>query len=501
MTSAHFRRWQHAMLRKVVAFFLAFTASLAAAEQAPLPSQSAESSAAHTTADTRTGSPGTASPKPQPVAMPGSSGADATAEVENLRRFNELRREILDHRAKTVDWWLAAMAIFLTLLGIVAVIAGYLSFKRFREIEIEARENVELSGEHAKEARGLVDEIKARRDEAESIVKGLTAADVHDNPDEARRATDRVQENPTASPIDQAIAVAVLLQRQGNIEESIEKWRAVAVITEGTDDDLSARSWFSVGYLRQEHMEHALEAAIHAYNESVRLKPNFAEAYNNRGNAKHFLGNHEEAIADYDEAIRLKPNLSETYNNRGNAKNFLGRHEGALADYDEAIRQRPDSPTTHNNRGNVKSNLGRHADAIADYDEAIRQKPDYPDAYNNRGLAKDRLGNHEEAISDYNEAIRLKPDNLQAYYNRGNTKGNLGRHGEAIADYDEAIRLKPDLAEAYYNRGKANLSLNRVDEARRDFEAAIPLARGAGDETLANDAERALKELLGGQAP
>ena len=85
--------------------------------------------------------------------------------------------------------------------------------------------------------------------------------------------------------------------------------------------------------------------------------------------------------------------------------------------------------------------------------------------------------------------------------NRGIAKNDLGRHDEAIADYDEAIRLKPDYAEAYNNRGKANISLNRADEAHRDFETAITLTRNAGDEPLANHAERALKELLDEQAP
>ena len=89
----------------------------------------------------------------------------------------------------------------------------------------------------------------------------------------------------------------------------------------------------------------------------------------------------------------------------------------------------------------------------------------------------------------------------EAYNNRGTAKNSLGRHEEALADFNEAIRLKPDLAEAYYNRGRMNAHLNRTDEARRDFETAISLARDVGDETLANDAEHALKILSGEKNP
>ena len=481
MNGAHFRNRRQVMPQWVAALFLVLAASLAAADPEPLPSQPGEPHTDSTITDARTGSPVDAPLQPQPAAMPGSPDSNAAAEAEVLHRFNELRREFLDHRAKTVDWWLTGTAIFLTLFGIVAVFAGYLSFKRFREIETEAHKNVESSKAHAEEtrdnaesskahaeaARDLVNEIKARRDEAESLVQGITAESVRDNPDKVRRATERVQENPTASPINQAVAVAVQLQQQGNIEESIEKWRAIAIISEEIDKDRAARAWFSVGYLCQEHEEDAPEAAIDAYDKSIRLKPDLAEAYNNRGNAKSDLGRHEEAIADLDEAIRLKPDFTMAYDNRGNAKDSLGRHE----------------------------------EAIADHDEAIRLKPDYAMAYNNRGVAKRNLDRHEEAITDLDEAIRLKPDLAEAYNNRGNAKSDLGRHEEAIADLDEAIRLKPDFTMAYYNRGRANISLNRLDKARRDFETAIALAREAGDEALAGVAGRALKELPGEQAP
>ena len=405
--------------------------------------------------------------------MPGSSGSGT--KVEDLRRFNEFRREILDYRAKTVDWWLETTAIFLMLLTIVVVIAGYLSFKRFREIEVEARENVKLSGEHAKEARDLVDEIKTRRDEAESLLKGFTAEAVHKEPDEAGRAAESVQENPTASPIDQAVADAVQLQQRGIIEKAIEKWSAVAVISEGSDKNLAARAWFSVGYLCQEYNMGALGIAIDAYDKAIRRKPDYADAYNNRGNAKDNLGRHEEAIADYDEAIRLKPDYAMAYNNRGNAKDNLGCHEEAVADHDEAIRLKPDYADAYNNRGVAKKNLGRHEEALADYDEAIRLKPDLVEAYNNRGNAKDGLGRHEEAVADYDEAIRLKPDYAMAYNNRGNAKDNLGCHEEALADYDEAIRLKPDYADAYNNRGVAKKNLGRHEEALADYDEAIRL--------------------------
>ena len=385
--------------------------------------------------------------------------AGKAADVEWQRRFNDLRREVLEGRVKLVDWWLTATAIFLTLLGIVAVIAGYFSFKTFHEIEREARQNMVLSKQHAEEARSLVNEIKGKREEAESIVEGLNAEAVGKDPDKAGEAAKSVREDPKASRIDQAIASAILLQRQGKNKEAIEKWRSIANVAQGTDKELEAQAWFSVGYLYRERKN--FKRAIDAYDAVLRLKPDLAAAYNNRGNAKWDLDQHKAAIEDYDAALRLKPDLAEAYNNRGSAKNGLGQHKAA----------------------------------IEDSDAALRLKPDYAEAYYNRASAKWDLGRHKAAIEDYDAALRLKPNYAEAYNNRGLVKNGLGRHKAAIEDYDAALRLKPDLAETYGNRGVANARLGRRDEARRDLQKALDLARKTGSKDLVADVEQRLQNL------
>ena len=361
---------------------------------------------------------------------------DTATDVEISRRFNELRRELLDDRAKTINWWLGGAAIFLSLFGIVAVIAGYFSFERFREIETEAIEYMESSRKHAEDARNLVGEIKADREQAALLVEGLTAKTANDNPSKARKAAESVQEDPSATPISQAIAAALLLQQQGNIEKAIEKWRAIANVMDGINKEAGARAWFSIGYLLYNNKRNDLETVIDAYNEAIRLKPDYVEAYNNRGTVKSDLGQHKEAIADYDEAIRQIPNFLEAYYNRGNSKKDIGRHEEAIADYDQAIRLNSNFSAAYNNRGFVKHSLGRYEEAIADYDQAIRLNSNFSAAYNNRGFVKHSLGRYEEAIADYDQAVRLNSNDAAAYNNRGLVKHNLGRYEEAIADYD-----------------------------------------------------------------
>ena len=408
-------------------------------------------------------------------ATPQRNGVAAAADPDIERRFNDLRREILDDRSKQVDWWLAATTIFLTTISVLAVLGGYFGFRRLGEVEAEARDNVDKSQHHASEARALVKQIQEARDTAHSMVEDMSAETVKNEPDKALDIVRRVDSNPEASPLDRAVSAAIVLQNGGKMEMALEKWRAIAYIMEGSETILECRAWFSVGYLFQEIDPPNAEAAIDAYDKAISIDPTRVAAYTNRGSAKAYLGRYQDAIADHDRAIQLKPDLAEAYNNRGSAKTKLELYNEAIADHDRAIQLKPDLAEAYNNRGNAKTGLGRYNEAIADHNRAIRLKSDFAEAYNNRGNAKSKLERYDKAIADYDKAVRFKPDYAEAYSNRGNAKSSLERYDDAFADYDTAIQISPNYASAYSNRGSVKGNLGRYDEAMADYEKAIQI--------------------------
>ena len=163
-----------------------------------------------------------------------------------------LRRELLDDRGAYIDRWLAVITIVLAFFGLVAVVGGYIGFKRFREIETDAKNSATVAAEHAQDAKRVVKEIEKTRDKADEIARGMTAETAAGNPEEAEQAVKSVRENPEASLVDKAIADAISLQQQGKRDDAIEIWRAVAHIAERSDGALAATAWFSVGYLIQD---------------------------------------------------------------------------------------------------------------------------------------------------------------------------------------------------------------------------------------------------------
>ena len=118
-------------------------------------------------------------------------------------------------------------------------------------------------------------------------------------------------------------------------------------------------------------------------------------------------GKAEKARAAYDTAIRLQPDYAEVYNNRGNIKSGLDSHDAALKDYDEAIRLNPNFAEAYSNRGAIKFRLDKHAAALTDLNAAIRLQPDFINAYANRGMAQLGLNNIDEAKTDFQIALEL----------------------------------------------------------------------------------------------
>jgi protein O-GlcNAc transferase len=234
-----------------------------------------------------------------------------------------------------------------------------------------------------------------------------------------------------------------------------------------------AEAWNNRGYAFNDLKRH--EKALASYDRAIAIKPDYAEAWNNRGNTLNQLELYEEALASYDRAIAIKPDYAEAWNNRGNTLNQLKLYEKALANCDGALEIKPDYAEAWINRGYALNGLQRYELALASYDRAIEIKPDYDEVWSNRGVVLNELKRYELALASYDRAIEIKPDYAEAWSNRGDTLNDLKRYEEALANCDRAIEIKPDYAEAWSNRGNALIDLKRYEEALASYCRAIEI--------------------------
>jgi Tfp pilus assembly protein PilF len=99
------------------------------------------------------------------------------------------------------------------------------------------------------------------------------------------------------------------------------------------------------------------------------------------------LGKHNEAIEYFDKAIKIDPNYADAWNNKGVALKNLGKHNEAIECYDKAIKIDPNYALAWNNKGLALYNLGKYNESIECYDKAIKIDPNYALARNNKDLA------------------------------------------------------------------------------------------------------------------
>ena len=276
--------------------------------------------------------------------------------------------------------------------------------------------------------------------------------------------------------------------------------------------------------------------AVADFDKAIKLYPQKADAYYNRGLAKFRLGDiqatdgnveearrlYEAGIADCTQAIKLNPEDTYAYHNRAGGKFRLGQskanqadvakgqqyYQGAIHDWTQVINLNPELADPYNNRGIAKAMLGEskieqgditdaqalYVEAIQDCTQAIKLNPRYAEPYINRGYARFRLGKtkvdqgdtvgaealYAAAVQDCTQAIQLDPESAYAYGNRGVAKAALGNPEGAIEDFDTALRINPKYAEIYYDRGRAKEALGEKEAAATDFQKAKELNPDVG---------------------
>ncbi|HMK88288.1 MAG TPA: tetratricopeptide repeat protein [Methylocystis sp.] len=180
--------------------------------------------------------------------------------------------------------------------------------------------------------------------------------------------------------------------------------------------------------------------AEETYEEILAKSPQEFVAAHFLGIIKFQTGRREAGLALIDRAIALKPDYAEAYNNRGNALRELKRLEEAAASYDKAIALKPDYVMAYSNRGDVLRELRRHEEALASCDEAVALKPDFAEAFHNRGLILQGLNRLEEAFASFERALALKPGLKHAF-------GNLADCASKMCQWDRRDAITAKLAE------------------------------------------------------
>ena len=118
-------------------------------------------------------------------------------------------------------------------------------------------------------------------------------------------------------------------------------------------------------------------SALHFINKAIKTNPNFAEAYNERGNALYELKQLQLAIKSYNQAIKLNPKYADAYYNKGLVLHELKKIELAIKSYDRAIKINPNHVYSHNNKGYALQKLKKIDSSIESFYNVLKIDPNF----------------------------------------------------------------------------------------------------------------------------
>jgi tetratricopeptide (TPR) repeat protein len=229
--------------------------------------------------------------------------------------------------------------------------------------------------------------------------------------------------------------------------------------------------------------------AIECYDEALKLRPNYAAAWNNKATAL----NGEAALYCLDQALKINPRSEESWYNKGVRLSELGRAREAEECYRHVVEINPLNDVAWNDRGVTLAELGRVDDAIESYNRALAANPANEKAWLNKGTATRNSGRLHEALEFFDEALKINPHLTDALQNKGVTLSEIGRHQDAVSCFTRVIERGAASANAWANKGRALRAMRRPQEALECYDTALGIT--GDDPDIWSDRGNALADL------
>jgi tetratricopeptide (TPR) repeat protein len=240
------------------------------------------------------------------------------------------------------------------------------------------------------------------------------------------------------------LALAFQSHSEGN--SSLAEQHAWCVLHE---DPNNANALRLLGLLAQAKGD--LDQAIDYFNRSLVCDGSNVITWNDLGNAQVAAGRCQVAVTAFEQALRLRPEFGEAHNNLGVAFERLREWERAVQCFREAIRFMPDFAPAYNNLGLAFKGQGNLPDAAQALEQAVSLQRDNSDMAYNLGVILHLQGEHERAAHCYRQSLIVNPDNLEASNNLAIVLKEQGHLAESIATFRYVLNDQPDFAMGYYN--------------------------------------------------
>ena len=215
--------------------------------------------------------------------------------------------------------------------------------------------------------------------------------------------------------------------------------------------------------------------ALHLIEKALKARPNYAEAFVNKGLVRLRAKNTSGAIEDFEKACDLKPHLTQIWELLGTLRYQNRNLSGAIEALKKAQALEPDNVNRMINLGEFLRQDQRIGEAIAILKEATEKAPENADAWINLGTALQQDNKIENAQAAYKKALAINPNSAEVCNNLGSIAKGTKNWESARKYFEQAITIKSDLAEVHSNLGVTLQELGRLEDAETSYKQAIAI--------------------------
>jgi len=172
-----------------------------------------------------------------------------------------------------------------------------------------------------------------------------------------------------------------------------------------------------------------------------------AAAHLNTGSIYLARGNYQEAVNAFQRSLKLDANSAEAQNNLGEALGELKQYPRALEAFQQAVGLDAGFLKARYNMGVTYDHLGQLKYSEFVYRILIRDHPDLALAYDGLAVSLSKSGRAREAIPLHQRAIGLEPKDGSFYYNFAVSYLVLGEFKKAQEQQQRLHDLDPAMAE------------------------------------------------------
>jgi tetratricopeptide (TPR) repeat protein len=154
------------------------------------------------------------------------------------------------------------------------------------------------------------------------------------------------------------------------------------------------------------------------WSDNVAKSPNKPRPHNILGIGYYYIGKFDEAMWEYNQAVRLKPDFIDAYYNIALLHYARKEHKEAISVFLKVLGLSAFNATRHarayNEIGINYSELGDREQALRAFASAVKYEPESAEFRNNYAFALSTTGNIDEAVRQYQKALQLDPGNPYA---------------------------------------------------------------------------------------